>query len=67
MDEIDGNQLGNPDKVADVLMELVNTPNPPTLLFLGSDAHKRATEKIAQLSQQLELWKNLSASTDFEE
>lgn len=67
MNEIDGKQLGNPDKVADTFIELVNSQNPPTLLFLGSDAHKRATDKIAQLSQQVEQWKNLSSSTDFEE
>ncbi|MBN8785714.1 MAG: SDR family NAD(P)-dependent oxidoreductase [Terrimonas sp.] len=67
MNEIDGKQLGNPDKVADVFIELANNQNPPTHLFLGSDAHKRATGKIAQLSQQVEQWKKLSSSTDFEE
>ncbi|TYP97852.1 short subunit dehydrogenase [Tenacibaculum adriaticum] len=67
MNEIDGKQLGNPDKVANTFIELVNSQNPPTLLFLGSDAHKRATNKITHLSQQIEQWKNLSLSTDFEE
>ncbi|MEO8533081.1 MAG: oxidoreductase [Flavobacterium sp.] len=67
MNEIDGKQLGNPDKVADTFIELVNNQNPPTLLFLGSDAYKRANEKITQLSQQIQQWKNLSASTDFQE
>lgn len=67
MNELDGKQLGNPDKVVDTFIQLVNSQNPPTLLFLGSDAYKRATEKIAQLSQQLEQWKTLSSSTDFEE
>lgn len=67
MNEIDGKQLGNPDKVSDTFIELVNNQNPPTLLFLGSDAYKRANDKITQLSQQIQQWKNLSASTDFEE
>lgn len=66
MNEIDGKQLGNPDKVADTFIELVDSQDPPTLLFLGSDAHRRAEEKIAQLSQQIEEWKGLSVSTDFE-
>jgi len=66
MNEIDGKQLGNPDKVANAFIELVNSQNPPTLLFLGSDAHKRATDKTIRLSQQVEQWKNLSSSTDFE-
>ncbi|RZJ77874.1 MAG: hypothetical protein EOO20_28410 [Chryseobacterium sp.] len=65
MNEIDGKQLGNPDKVADTFIELVYSQNPPALLFLGSDAYKRATEKIAQLSQQIKDREDLSASTDF--
>jgi len=44
----------------------MDSQHSPTLLFLGSDAHKRASEKIAQLSQQIEEWENLSISTDFE-
>ena len=66
MNEIDGKQLGNPDKVAEVFIELVNSENPPMLLFLGSDAYKRATDKTTQLLQQIEQWKTLSSSTDFE-
>lgn len=66
MNDIDGKQLGDPDKLAQAFVELVHHENPPALLFLGSDAYERATDKIAQLSQQTENWKNLSASTDFE-
>ncbi|MCE7057051.1 SDR family NAD(P)-dependent oxidoreductase [Algoriphagus sp. AGSA1] len=66
MYDLDGKQLGNPDKVADTFIELVSNQNPPTLLFLGSDAHKRATNKMAQLSQEIEQWKTVSFSTDFE-
>jgi len=64
--DMDGKQLGNPDKLALALMELVNSPNPPVNLFLGSDAYKRATDKISTLSYQMEQWKNISSSTDFE-
>lgn len=67
MNEIDGKQLGNPDKVADTFIALVNNQNPPALLFLGSDAYNRANDKITHLSQQIQQFKNLSASTDFEE
>jgi len=66
MNEIDGQQLGNPDKVADTFIELVNSKNPPSILFLGSDAYKRAEEKITQLSRQIKEWKHLSVSTDLE-
>ncbi len=67
MNEIDGKQLGNPDKVANAFIELVNSENPPALLFLGSDAYKRAKDKSTQLLQQIEQWKEVSLSTDFEE
>lgn len=67
MNDIDGKQLGNPDKVANAFIELVNSQNPPTLLFLGSDAHKRATDKTTQILQQIDKWKTLSSSTDFDE
>lgn len=63
---MDGKQLGDPDKVAEVLIALANNPNPPVNFFMGSDAYKRANDKISQLSQQIEQWRNLSSSTDFQ-
>ncbi|WP_245972966.1 SDR family NAD(P)-dependent oxidoreductase [Sphingobacterium siyangense] len=65
MNEIDGNQLGDPSQIADVLIQLVFNANPPVLLFLGTDAFQRAQDKIVQLSEQIEQWKSLSSSTDF--
>lgn len=63
--EMDGKQAGDPDKLGMALIQLVNSPNPPTTLFLGTDAWQRANTKVAQLSAQLEEWKQLSQSTDF--
>lgn len=67
MNEIDGKQLGNPDQVATAFVELVNSQNPPALLFLGSDAYQRAIDKTSHLVRQIEQWKELSLSTDFKE
>ncbi|KAB1230951.1 SDR family NAD(P)-dependent oxidoreductase [Chryseobacterium viscerum] len=67
MNEIDGKQLGNPEKAADVFMKLTDVSNPPVLLFLGTDAAQRAENKIAELSEQIQQWKALSSSTDFKE
>lgn len=64
--EMDGKQLGNPESVADVFIALVSSSNPPVTFFLGSDAYKRANDKITHLSQQTEQWKKLSSSTDFQ-
>lgn len=63
--DMDGKQLGDPDKVASALYQLANSENPPVTFFLGSDAYKRANEKIARLSAEIEQWKNLSPITDF--
>ncbi|MBV8325150.1 SDR family oxidoreductase [Chryseobacterium sp.] len=65
MNEIDGKQLGDPDKIADVFIALTETTTPPVLLFLGSDAAQRAQDKIEQVSVQIREWKTLSSSTDF--
>ena len=66
MKNIDGAQLGNPDKIADAFLKLVNSPNPAVNLFLGSDAFNRAKNKMEQLNLQMDEWKDVSFSTDFE-
>ncbi len=65
MQRSDGNQLGDPDKVADAFLKLVNTQDPPVDLFLGSDAFNRAEKKIDQLESQMNDWREISFSTDF--
>ncbi|MFC3756650.1 SDR family oxidoreductase [Chryseobacterium tructae] len=67
MNEIDGKQLGNPDRLADVFTELTDAENPPALLFLGSDAYQRAENKMTQMADQLKQWEYLSFSTDFKD
>lgn len=64
MNNMDGKQLGDPDKIADVFLKLVNNPEPAVDLFLGSDAFNRAKGKIAQLQEQMDTWKEASLSTD---
>ena len=66
MKNIDGTQLGDPDKIADAFLKLVNSPNPAINLFLGSDAFNRAKNKMEQLNHQMDEWKEVSFSTDFE-
>ena len=65
MNNMDGRQLGDPDKIADAFLELVNSPSPATNLFLGSDAFNRAKSRIEQLNVQMESWKKVSYSTNF--
>jgi NAD(P)-dependent dehydrogenase (short-subunit alcohol dehydrogenase family) len=63
---IDGKQPGDPVKAAEALIEIAASPEPPTLLFLGSDAYSRATTKMRHLEEVLEKWKGLTLSTQFE-
>lgn len=65
MNDMDGAQLGDPDKIADALLKLVHSESPAVNLFLGSDAYNRAKGKIEQLTEQLDKWKEVSYTTDF--
>ena len=64
-EEISGNQLGDPDKAAEVLIQVAESENPALHLFLGSDAYGMAHQKLETLETALETNKELSYSTDF--
>jgi len=59
-----GKQLGDPVKAAEVFIELVESPNPPTRLLLGTDAYQRASAKLNELREELEQNKDISVKTD---
>ncbi|WP_153798006.1 oxidoreductase [Foetidibacter luteolus] len=65
--EINGNQAGDPDKAADVMIAAAEAKNPPLHLFLGQDAYNFAYQKMEAVKQDLEDWKTLITSTNFEE
>ena len=62
---IHGNQLGDPEKLAEVLMTVAKQDNPPLHLVLGSDALGLAEKKVETFSQALAANRALSLSTDF--
>jgi len=62
---MDGVQAGDPDRAADVFIQLAESDKPPVRLFLGPDAYKRASDKAEAIRNDLEAWKNLSHSTNF--
>jgi NAD(P)-dependent dehydrogenase (short-subunit alcohol dehydrogenase family) len=64
-DAIHGNQPGDPDKLADVLMRVATQSNPPLHLVLGSDALGLAEKKAESLRQVLDTNRAMSVSTDF--
>lgn len=60
-----GQQPGNPDRAAEIFMELAESTEPPMHLFLGADAYKRASEKLTAMSAELEQWKSITVGADF--
>lgn len=63
---MDGKQPGNPDKVAEIFISLAESNDPPVHLFLGADAYKRASQKIEALKVEMEKWRPVTISADFQ-
>ncbi|UIN54239.1 oxidoreductase [Pseudomonas kribbensis] len=60
-------QPGDPLKLAEAMLTLVNTPNPPQRLALGSDTIARIEAKNRLVAQELAEWSELALSTDFKD
>ena len=60
-----GQQPGDPDRAAEIFMELAENPEPPMHLFLGNDAYNRASKKLSEMSAELEQWKSTTIGADF--
>lgn len=59
--------LGNPEKAAKVIIDLVEHPAPPVHLVLGSDAVSILEAVEADRKVEFEKWKPVSVSTDFDD
>ncbi|MBO9586739.1 MAG: SDR family NAD(P)-dependent oxidoreductase [Flavobacterium sp.] len=64
-DDINGNQPGDPVKLAEALIKVSQDQNPPLHLFLGEDAFNMANQKIASVQGELGQWKEVSVGTNF--
>ncbi|MGS2738491.1 SDR family NAD(P)-dependent oxidoreductase [Sinomicrobium sp. M5D2P17] len=62
----DGQQLGDPQKLAEVLLKITVMSNPPLHLPLGSDSYNAILEVRKKEREEMEQWKDLSLATDFE-
>jgi NAD(P)-dependent dehydrogenase (short-subunit alcohol dehydrogenase family) len=62
--EKSGKQLGDPARAAKVLLQIANADNAPIHLLLGSDALALVNDKLATLSQEIQVWKDVTCSTD---
>jgi hypothetical protein len=65
--DVNHGQRGDPRKLAKAFMQLVDAPNPPTRLPLGSDTVERIKAKHARVEQELAAWRSVAISTDWSE
>ena len=63
---MNGQQAGDPERAAEIFMELAEREEPPMHLFLGKDAYNRASEKLVKMGAELEQWKGVALGADFE-
>ncbi|WHP30325.1 oxidoreductase [Trabulsiella odontotermitis] len=59
-----GHQPGDPLKAARAILHLLNHPEPPASLLLGSDAVTFVRDKLQQMTADIAAWENVSRSTD---
>lgn len=64
MQQMNGQQPGDPDKLVRAMIRIAEEPNPPVHLIMGPDAYAMITEKRKQEDQEFEDWKDVSTSTD---
>jgi NAD(P)-dependent dehydrogenase (short-subunit alcohol dehydrogenase family) len=61
-----GQQTGDPAKIAGALITIANQEPPPRRFIAGADAIATAEQKIADLKEQIETNRNLSTSLAFD-
>jgi NAD(P)-dependent dehydrogenase (short-subunit alcohol dehydrogenase family) len=66
MEKHSGEQPGDPQKAAKVILQLVEMNEPPLRLPLGNDAIAILRHGYKTNAEQLELWADLTKSTDFD-
>jgi NAD(P)-dependent dehydrogenase (short-subunit alcohol dehydrogenase family) len=64
-DVMAGKQIGDPDRAAQAILELVRAEQPPIHLLLGTDALRRAREKVDSVIEEMDRWEDVTRGTDF--
>jgi NAD(P)-dependent dehydrogenase (short-subunit alcohol dehydrogenase family) len=65
LDAMAGKQVGDPDRAAQAILELVRADEPPIHLLLGTDALRRAREKVDVVIEEMDRWEEVTRGTDF--
>jgi len=67
LQSIEGRQEGDPNKIADLIVQLANSDEVPLRLILGVDAEKRVQRAEAARASEAEKFRHLTLSTVFED
>jgi len=65
--KLDGNQPGDPRKLAAAILEVVGSDHPPRHLVLGPDAYNLIKAWTADQMSEMQTWSEVSLSTDLDE
>jgi len=65
LEQMDGNQPGDPNRAARAIAEVVDSPAPPLRLALGHMAVDVIEAGLAARQEELNAWRALSLSSDF--
>lgn len=61
---LNGNQPGDPSKLAQVIIQLAESKNPPLHLPIGRDAVAAFRSKMETMQKEVSAWERISTSTD---
>lgn len=64
--QLHGNQPGDPARLAQVVIALGNSNNPPVHLPIGKDAIASFREKMTETEAEIKAWEEISVSTDLQ-
>ena len=65
MEQMDGNQPGDPDKLVKALVRITEDKNPPVHLLMGPDTYQTVVEKRKEDEKEVEAWKEVTVNTNF--
>lgn len=66
-DALHGNQPGDPKKLAQVMIQLVDADRPPLHLPVGKDAVEMYRSNATKMAQDMEAWLPVATSTDHDQ
>jgi NAD(P)-dependent dehydrogenase (short-subunit alcohol dehydrogenase family) len=65
LEQLDGKQPGDPDKAAQAMIQVVESPQPPLRLALGADAVGAIEQKLKSMQAELDTWRQVALDTAF--